>query len=114
MYLLVEDNPNSAGEERVFAEAGPEKSIRKVHLDLPSGETAWCDVTGVDEGGVFAPARTRLMDDSAAGTAWLVTGGSWGLRMRPAGSGEWSLTDKNQWGVPFLVLDAQAIELGDR
>lgn len=111
MYLIVEENPNSAPEERVFAESGAERAVRQVLLDHPGGGTGWCDVTGVEDDGRYVEARARLVDDSAAGTAWLVTGGAWGLRLRPSGGGAWSLTDTSQWGVPFLVLDAQALKL---
>jgi hypothetical protein len=113
MYLLVEENPNCAADERMFADAGTDRPVLQAQVDSPRGNTGWCDVAAVDEGGRFGVARARQVEDSAAGTAWLVTGGAWGLRLRPAGAGAWSLTDSAQWGVPFLVLDESAVRFGE-
>lgn len=109
MYLIVEENPNSAGDERMFADTGAEKEAVQALLDMPRGGTAWCDIAAVGEDGAFSAARARQVEDSAAGTAMLVTGAAWGLRLRPAGGGAWALDDASQWGVPFLVLDASAL-----
>ena len=108
MYLLIEENPNSIPEERMFSAHGDTKTVRRVQI-TPPGESnpEWCDVTGVDENGAFIPARVVRVDDSADGIAWLVHGGAWGLRLkRNAVKDAWELTNKNQWGVPFLVLDS--------
>ena len=106
MYLIVEENPNCGPEERVFAESGAARGVTEVVLDRPDGTTGWCEVTGVDEAGSFVPAVAQRVEDSAAGVAWLVTGGSWGIRLRPSGAkGPWAIDDKSQWGRPFLVLD---------
>jgi hypothetical protein len=107
MFLVVEENPNCAAEERVLAESGPHKDVLEVEATSPQRKEAWWMVTGVDEGGKFIPAKCVRVDDSADGTAWLVYGGAWGLRMKATGdSSAWSLDDKNQWGLPLLVLDS--------
>jgi hypothetical protein len=106
MYLVIEENPNCVADERVFSESGKTKPVAQLNVEQPSGIRAWCDVMGVEEGGVFAPAQAVQVEDSGAGNAWLIFGGSWGLRFRPSGStAEWSVTNSSQWGVPFKVLD---------
>jgi hypothetical protein len=105
MYLMVEDNPNCRSDERMFAESGDDRLVLRVMLDMPSGQTGWCDVAGVENDGAFTVAHARQVEDSAAGSAWLVLGGDWGVRLRAANGGAWSLNDPTQWGVPFLVLD---------
>src|SRR5436190_17812306 len=106
MYLVVEENPNCSADERVFSESGKIKPVARLNVEQPSRIRAWCDVTGVEEGGAFTPAQAVQVEDSGAGTAWLIFGGTWGLRFRPAGStGDWSLSNSSQWGVPFKVLD---------
>lgn len=107
MFIVVEENPNCGPEERMLAESGPHKEVAEVEATSPARKEAWWAVTGVDENGVFIPAKRVRVDDSADGTAWLVYGGLWGLRFKPQGdSSPWSLDDKNQWGAPLLVLDS--------
>ena len=102
MYLLVEENPNCPSDERVFAESGSHKEVLEIEA-----KDSWWAVTGVEEGGKFFPAKAVRVDDSADGTAWLVYGGNWGLRLKDRNKNEpWSLEDKSQWGLPFLVLDS--------
>lgn len=107
MYLMVEENPNCANEERVFSTSGEKRVVTQLHLDKPGHGAVWCDVAGVEEGGSFIQAFGQRVEDSSDGTAWLVFGGDWGLRLRPDGDkASWSLVDKNQWGLPFVVLDS--------
>lgn len=108
MYIFIDDNPNCESNERVFAAIGDIKTVQRVSL-VPPGQSQlqWCDVVGVDEFANFKPARVVRVEDSADGTAWLIFGEAWGLRLKPKTvSEEWSLESKNQWGVPFLVLDS--------
>lgn len=93
-------------EERVFATHGETRPVTKIQLDQPGGP-AWCDVIGMDEEGVLVPAKAERVDDSADGTAWLITGGTWGLRFRlPGSSDQWDVNNPQQWGKPFMVLDS--------
>ncbi len=109
MFLVIEENPNCGPEERVLAESGPHKYVSEAEVTPPGGKTGWWEVTGVDENGAFVPAKAVRVDDSADGTAWLVYGGSWGLRFKaPGNKAEWSLEDKSQWGLPLIVLDSSA------
>lgn len=108
MYLIVEENPNCAPDERVFSTTGEKRPVRRLHLENPKTRSvAWCDVAAVEETGAFGQAHARRVEDSSDGTAWLVFGGNWGLRLRPSDTpGNWSINDSSQWGAPFLVLDS--------
>ncbi len=108
MYVFVEENPNCGADERVFPTRGDKREVAKVNInDRSGGNPSWCDVIAVDDPGTFAPAYAQRMDDSSDGTAWLVFGGNWGLRFRrPDETSEWSMSEKSQWGLPFLVLDS--------
>jgi hypothetical protein len=109
MYLMIEDNPNCEGDERRFAASGSSREVAEVLLDRPDGTTGWCEVVAIDKSHTFFPATARPVEDSAAGVACLVTGGAWGLRLRPAGAtGLWAVDDPTQWGAPFLVMDDSA------
>lgn len=108
MYLIVEENPNSLSDERVFSTSGEKRGVSKLNLPNPRTKaTIWCDVTGVTENGHFEKAFAQRVEDSSDGTAWLVFGGSWGLRLRDGDNpSPWSLDNPDQWGLPFVVLDS--------
>jgi hypothetical protein len=107
MYLIVEENKNSTPDERVFAESGTPKNIRRIKIDTPFGPDQWCVAAAVEEGGQFASAQAVQVEDSADGTVWLVFGGMWGVRFRrEVDQGDWALDNTAQWGLPFLVLDS--------
>jgi hypothetical protein len=105
MYVMIEENPNCPPDERVFSDSGRPREVVKLRLDKPSGGSDWCEAAAVDAQGAFSPAHATTVEDSGAGTAWLIFGGDWGIRLRPLGGGAWSLSDPDQWGLPFLVLD---------
>jgi hypothetical protein len=45
------------------------------------------------------------VEDSGDGACYLVIGGEWGLRLRPAGATDpWDLASTTQWGVPYFLL----------
>lgn len=112
MYLIIEDNPNCNTDERVFAEKSAHKFISSIQYEPRGNSFQWWDVTGVNENGVFIPAKGVLVEDSGAGLTWLVYGGVWGLRFKPKGSNEaWDLKNKNQWGAPFKVLDSAGTDI---
>ena len=112
MYLVIEENPNCGPEERVFSTSGKGRPVLQVEIDRP-GAASW-EASAVDENGVFRPVEAFMVEDSGAGVAWLVRGGDWGVRLRPADRpSPWSLEDKSQWGAPFLVLDESAVRFED-
>lgn len=111
MFLVIEENQNCEAEERVFSESGEKREIDAVLVNSPHGNPVWCDVTGVNSGGQFEPAKATRVEDSSDGTAWLVYGGEWGLRFRPQElEQDWSLKSVSQWGAPFKVLDESALK----
>lgn len=106
MYLMIEENPNCAPDERMFAHHGEPVRVAAVHADPSGTGSRWYAISAVDSNGSFHPAEAIRIDDSSDGTAWLIFGAAWGLRLRPAESVEpWSLNDAEQAGVPFLVVD---------
>ena len=61
-------------------------------------------VTGWSSDGPVA-AYAVSVEDSGSGAAFLVYGGDWGLRLRPAeSSGQWDLGAADQFGETHLVL----------
>lgn len=57
------------------------------------------------EGGKPVTAYAVHIEDSSEGSAYLVYGGDWGVRLRPAGDdAAWSTADFGQSGETHLVL----------
>lgn len=102
----IAPNPNCDPVDlRVFNDVEPPRRVAQVCLERTPGQPEWCEVTGWSAEGAVAPARAQRVDDSGEGLAMLITGGSAGLRLRPAGKGgDWRLDDVGQWGEPFLLL----------
>ena len=71
MYVIVEENPNCAPDERVFPTFGAARSVSQVQTDLPTGGTGGCDVTGVDENRrlLFGPGATSGRFERRRGVA---------------------------------------------
>src|ERR1700757_5042813 len=78
--VMVEPNPSSGDEELLlrFKSEEPARPIEAVWLD-----GRWCDVVGWDAGGGAAPAQALLVEDSGSGTALLICGAAWGIRVSP-------------------------------
>ncbi|MFN0117086.1 MAG: hypothetical protein ACKVQC_02175 [Elusimicrobiota bacterium] len=107
MYLIIEENPNCEPDERVFSESGDKKSVLQIQLNIQGHEPLWYDIISVDKNNQFSPAHAYRIEDSSDGTAWLIFGGAWGIRLKnQEHNDEWSLTNKNQFGYPFLVLES--------
>lgn len=85
-----------------FRATGDARPIDAVRYEADSGTSGQWQVVGVDEGGAELPATTMPVDDSGAGTSFLVVGGSWGLRLSFPETGETS------W-APYLLLAPSAI-----
>lgn len=113
-YVDVESNPNSAmSANQVFRNMTAPFRVAYVRIYEGAPEGTLCAITGWSsrDGGSPAHAYAVRVEDSSAGTAFLVYGGDWGVRLRPADSGApWSQEDGSQWGEPYLVLaDAEDI-----
>lgn len=108
MFIDVENNPNFEGSYFVrFNELGPARVLTHVksYERLSRGE--WCEVTGWgdDTEHPLCPAYAQKVEDSGAGTTYVIFGGNWGIRLRPEGHmEEWNLYDDAQWGEGYLSI----------
>jgi len=107
MYLEIPENPNcDALDGQVFQCRSAGRVVTAVRWNR-AGVESWCEITGINEDERLSPAMACEIDDSGDGTCYLVTGGAWGLRLKDAaGTGGWSLEDREQWGEPFLLVPA--------
>ena len=108
MFFEVEQSPNFEGSYFVrFKEMGPPRQIThiKSYERLSCGE--WCEVTGWcdDLDQPLCPAYAQKVEDSGAGTAYVIFGGNWGVRLKSeAYVGVWNLYDSEQWGEGYLSI----------
>lgn len=92
--VMVTPNPSTGDEELLlrFKSEEPARAVTELFLD-----GRWCAVSGWDEGGVAVAAQALLVEDSGSGTALLVCGARWGLRISPP--------DASPYGETHLLLD---------
>ena len=105
MQIEVQENSNCvASEQFVFSELGPVRPVRAIKIVERGVETV-CAVASVEEGGGFGLARAVKIADSGAGYAYLIFGGSWGIRLKPERFKEeaWDLSSPHQQGEPFKI-----------
>ena len=110
MDVEVSVNPNCQGSEQfVFNTLGEPRPVCGLYVREDGGD-AECEVIGVDTGGRFVPAHAVKIADSGAGYAYLIYGGRWGLRIRPARfKGEsWDLANPREWGEPFKIYGEES------
>ncbi len=108
IYIEVEENDNCEYTSLQLYEtrAGP-APIARVRLFEPGRPDGVYEVTGwsSEGGGTPCPAMYVPVSDSGQAIAHLISGGDWGIRMRPEGSpADWDLANEDQWGEPYLVL----------
>lgn len=108
VYIEVEANPNCPAVDPMrYRELGPPSRVARVRIFDRRDDGEWCLVTGVGPSPDtrWGPAYVRKVEDSGAGVAYLVYGGSWGLRLCPTErEAPWSLDAPDQWGEPYLLL----------
>ena len=98
-----ENCPMSA--HQVFKNLSEPVRLSMLRLYEGGPEPALYHVTGWSSSGSPCDAFAVRVEDSGSGSAFLVYGGDWGIRLRPAGSGGgWDLTDPSQWGETHLIL----------
>lgn len=108
MFVEVENNPNFEGSYFIrFNELGPPRILTHVksYERLSRGE--WCEVTGWSDNSEdpLCPAYAQKVEDSGAGSTYVIFGGNWGIRLRPEGhQREWDLYDEAQWGEGYLSI----------
>lgn len=105
MQIEVQANPNCGPSEQfVFTPLSEPRPIRAILANV-RGSDAECDAVGVEEDGRWVQAHAVKVTDSGAGYAFLIYGGAWGLRFRPAAqrTEAWDLANPSQWGEPFKL-----------
>jgi hypothetical protein len=113
-YVDVESNPNSPmSASQVFHNIDTPMRVLQVRIFEGEPEGQLCAITGWSskDGGSPVDAHVVRIEDSSQGEAFLIYGGDWGLRLRPAEDGSpWAHENGSQWGEPYLVLaDAEDI-----
>ena len=109
MNIEVEQSPNGPSSEQfVFKELGKPRRIEAIRVEIRGRETL-CEVTGVERGGKWMSAHSIKIADSSEGHAFLIYGGSWGIRLRPEpfSKESWDLSNSNQWGEPFKIYGSE-------
>lgn len=108
MFLEVDHNPNFEGSLFLrFKELGPPRMVSHVKWYERVSLGEWCVVTGwkEDPDDPICPAYAQKVEDSGAGSTFVVYGGNWGLRLKSEGNlAEWDLYDPEQWGEGYLSL----------
>lgn len=113
-YVDVESNPNSPmSANQVFRNMDTPFRIAQVRIYEGEPEGQLCAITGWSskDGGTPVDSYAVRIEDSSQGEAFLIYGGDWGIRLRPAEEdAAWSPDNGSQWGEPYLVLaDAEDI-----
>ena len=102
IFIQIDENPNcDAMDGLVFQPKAPPREVKRVRV-ARDGAPVWCDITGLDEGGEPCAATASPIDDSGDGNCYLITGGSWGLRLH---------TESGEFGEPYIVLGGDGKDL---
>ena len=104
-YVQVDPNDNCPmSASQVYKNLGAPFRVSAVRIYEGEPDGTLCAVTGWSRDGAVDAYAVRV-EDSSAGAAYVVYGGDWGIRLRPADvSTDWDLTDATQWGETHLVL----------
>ena len=112
IYLEIEENDNCEYMPMQVYEAQADSvPVRRVRLFEPDRPHGVYEVTGwsSEDSGTPSLAMYVPVSDSGQATVHLVSGGDWGVRLRPEGRDEeWDLDSPSQWGEPYLMLTDQA------
>jgi hypothetical protein len=109
-YTRIEVEPNDntpMTASQVYKDIGVPFPVARVRIYEGEPEGRLCEVTGWSGGAGGSPvdAYGVQIEDSSEGSAYLVYGGDWGIRLRPAETrGDWSIDSAEQWGETHLVL----------
>lgn len=102
IFIQIDENPNCAAMDGlVFQPKAPPRAVKRVFV-THDGVAVWCEVMGLDEGGATCAAIASPIDDSGDGSCYLITGGSWGLKLR---------TESGEFGEPYIVLGGDGKDL---
>ena len=116
MYTYVEVEPSDncpMSANQVYKNLGDPFPVAQVRVYEGDEQGRLCAVTGWSSacGGSPVDAYAVQVEDSSEGSAFVVYGGDWGVRLRDAGStDDWDIASAEQWGETHLVLaDAQDV-----
>ena len=118
MYVEVESNPNCSNSVFLrFRELSPARPVAQVRVYDRVSTGEWCWVTGWQDDAAtpLCQATAQPIEDSGAGLVYLVSGGNWGIRLKPLEPQEaWSLENQRQWGEAYLLLaDRRDVRFAD-
>jgi hypothetical protein len=109
-YVDVEPNDNTPMlAAQVYKNLGAAFPVARVVIYEGGPDGQLCAITGWSSAGGGSPAAAYAVqvEDSSEGSAYLVYGGDWGVRLRPADSdAAWSIDAPDQWGETHLVLSS--------
>jgi hypothetical protein len=107
-HVEVEANDNTPMTAmQVYKNVGEPFRVSQVAIYEGMPEAMVYEVTGWSsvDGGTPVEAYAVQVEDSSEGSAYLVYGGDWGIRLRPATSDQgWSIDAPDQIGETHLVL----------
>ena len=109
LQIEIELNPNCEGSEQFeFKTLGPPRPVSAIRIGS-EGKESICDIIGVEKDGSFTGAFAVKIADSGSGYAYLISGGAWGIRLRPVEYLEelWNLSNRHQWGEPFKIYGSE-------
>ena len=108
VWVEVEENPNAPYlPTQVFEVRDQTKQATCLRVESVSGGDGPHEVVGwcSDDGGSPCDVNYTEVSDSGSAASILVTGGDYGIRMRPVkSSGKWSLRDHAQIGEQYMLL----------
>ncbi len=115
--LDVEENDNCPGLPLMtYQKLGLPTGVTKVRIAGPHWPEELHLVTGwqSEDGGAPCPAYYVRVSDSGAGSAYLLYGGDWGIRLkRESRDEDWSIESPDQWGEPWLLLGEESDIVAD-
>jgi hypothetical protein len=102
IFIQIDENPNCAEMDGlVFQPKAPPRPVKRVRVSR-DGVTGWCEIVGLEEGGVHCPAVASLIDDSGDGSCYLISGGAWGLKLS---------SESTDFGEPYIVLGGDGADV---
>ncbi|MBI2964694.1 MAG: hypothetical protein HYY34_00660 [Chloroflexi bacterium] len=112
IYVEVEENPNCAYSPlQTFQTLEPPKTATALVVPEVSGGRGAHAVVGWGSarGGSACPVTYARVTDSGAGSSLLISGGDFGIRLKPLGDRTpWKIGAAGQWGEPYMLTDAAA------
>ena len=109
MQIEIPENPNcSACDQAIFSELESPRPIRGIRVSM-NGQDVDCEIKGVSDKGDWSQVFACKVADSGEGTAFLIYGGVWGIRIRPSmyAKESWDLSNKHQWGEPYKIYGSE-------